>query len=96
MLRTLGGRSEPAADDEGSRRLHRGLEEARDVVGIVLAVAVERDHPLGAPAHAFREPAPERRPAAGSSPERDTSAPAAAARAPLSSEEPSSTTSTGP
>ena len=78
----------------GPRRAERG-DEARDLVGVVLAVGVERDDRV--PALVEREAEPGR--SAGAlalvGDLADDPAPAASALAAVSSDEPSSTTSTG-
>ncbi len=74
-----GPAGEAPADHERLGLLAAGAEEPRDVVGIVLPVAVERDRRSTPRASASAKPAPERRALARSPPERSTSPPAAAA-----------------
>src|SRR5262249_14576293 len=52
---------EPAADDDGPRSSRRGGEQSRDVVRIVLAIAVQGDDTLGAKRASLRESHGERR-----------------------------------
>ena len=73
-----------------------GLEQSRDLVGIVLAVSVQRDHALGAAGQRGVEAAAQRLALPSAAAAAARARRPRAATAALASEEPSSTTTTVP
>ena len=69
--RALPDPAQTPADDERVRRLGGRREEPREVVGIVLAIAVHRDDALGVARERLGQPAAQRRPLAAPPPEAD-------------------------